>query len=305
MNGELLPYQDGFRGNTSKLHNGEYIAIWNMEFDPIDDPEILAYSLVHEMFHCYQHSNNESRFPSDLTLLNYPDDTENFLRKYNENRCLANAYEQNDLMELRRFAWIRQARLKSYPDMVRQELRVETTEGMAEYVGLKALKQISEEKFMVITNGYTGRLRAESSLLFDIRRMAYFSGAIYFLLLDQLGFFVHNDFDTDLTAYEQNPIGTDDITAEIHPFDFISKAYAELVKRKEAKAAEHISRSDYVECNAFICGYDPMNMFRVGNLIYCSYFVCLNEAGRINSINSPVVLKLADGSNQEVVGYYI
>lgn len=29
--GEILPYQEDFKGNTAIEHNGEYIAIWNME----------------------------------------------------------------------------------------------------------------------------------------------------------------------------------------------------------------------------------------------------------------------------------
>lgn len=51
IGGKAMPYQDQFRENTSILYEGEYIAIWNMEFDPIEDPEQLAYCLVHEMFH--------------------------------------------------------------------------------------------------------------------------------------------------------------------------------------------------------------------------------------------------------------
>lgn len=305
LDGKLMSYQHDFRGNTSILYEGAYIAIWNAEFDPIADPQILAYSLVHEMFHCHQLSNRESRFPSDFALLHYPDDTDNFLKKYNENRYLANAYKQCDMVQLRRFAWIRDKRKRAYPDMVLQELRAETIEGMAEYVGLKALKIISEEKFEAIVSEYIDRLRAEGDSFFDVRRMSYFSGAVFFLCLDKLGLSVHNDFNRDITAYEQNPIDIDGVTAEIHPYEFISMNYAKLTEEKEAKVAAHMAYSHYVQSHAFICGYDPMNMFRVGNLIYCSHFVCLDEEGVINSINSAVVLKLADGSDQEVVGYYI
>ena len=51
IDGKVLSYQDSFRGNTAVFYEGEYIAIWNIEFDPIDDPEQLAYCLIHEMFH--------------------------------------------------------------------------------------------------------------------------------------------------------------------------------------------------------------------------------------------------------------
>lgn len=305
FDGRIMPYQDSFRGNTSILYQGEYIAIWNMEFDPVDDPEQLAYCLVHEMFHCHQHTNNETRYPSDLELLNYPDDVENFLRKYNENRYLADAYEKQDIMQFRQFACIRAKRLNVYPDMIIHELKAETLEGMAEYVGLKALQHINIGKFNAIVSDYLGKLREESSLLFDIRRISYYCGAIYFLCLEIFGFSVHNVFDSEQTAYEQNPIAFCDTKAEVRTYEFVAHHYIELLGEKRKKIADHLSNSKYVEGQAFICGYDPMNMFRVDHFIYCKYFVCLNENGRIHNINSAVVLKLADNSNREIVGYYI
>ena len=126
LDGRIIPYQEEFRGNTAKLYEGEYIAIWNMEFDPVEDPEYLAYCLVHEMFHCHQRTNNETRYPSDLELLNYPDDTENFVKKYNENRYLADAYALRDRLLLRKFASVRESRYRTYPAMVRQEWKTET-----------------------------------------------------------------------------------------------------------------------------------------------------------------------------------
>ncbi len=305
IDGRSIPYQDDFRGNTSMLYEGEYIAIWNVEFDPVDDPEQLAYCLVHEMFHCHQYTNNETRYPSDFELLNYPDDVENFINKYNENRYLADAYEQQNIMLLRRFACIRQRRYKAYPSTVIQELKAETLEGMAEYIGLKALEQINAEKYNAVVNDYLGKLKEESNLLFDARRLSYFSGTIFLLCLELFGFSVKNILDSDQTVYEQNSIDVTAVAAEVFPYDFISRNYADLTKEKESKIKEHIGHSKYTEYNAFICGYDPMNMFRVGDMVYCRYFVCLNKNGEIKTINSAVALKLAQGSNQAVVGYYI
>ncbi|MBQ8815303.1 MAG: hypothetical protein IJZ85_12505 [Lachnospiraceae bacterium] len=305
IDGKAIPYQEDFRGNTSILYKGKYIAIWNMEFDPVDDPEHLAYCLVHEMFHCHQCANHESRYPSDFELLNYPDDVENYINKYNENRYLANAYEQRNIMLLRKFACIRESRYKKYPSMVCQEWKAETLEGMAEYIGLKALRRINADKYNTIVNDYLGKLKVETDLLFDVRRISYFTGTIYFLCLEQFGFSVNNVFDSEQTAYEQNSIDITGITAEILPCDFIPNKYAELVKKKEAKVKEHIQHSKYIESHAFICGYDPMNMFRVGDMVYCSHFVCLNENDEIKTIHSAIALQLAENSNQTVVGYYI
>jgi hypothetical protein len=304
LDGQVLPPREDFRGNTAKEYEGEYIAIWNMEFDPVEAEERLAYLLVHEMFHCHQHTNNESRFPSDLDLLNYPEDVDNFTKKYNENRYLADAYEQQDTELFRNYVSIRIERYEKYPSMVCQEWKAETLEGMAEYIGLKALKQINAVKYISIVDSYMDKLREESKLLFDVRRISYYTGAVYFLCLERLGMPVRNDFGSELTAFEQTMVDTKGITVDLIFYDFVPKKYEELATEKEGMIKQHIEKANYTECHAFICGYDPMNIFRQGNLIYCKHFVCLNENGVVKTFTSLTVLKMAEKSNREVAGYY-
>lgn len=304
MDGKSMPYREDFRGNTAKEYEGEYVAIWNMEADPVEDLERLAYCMVHEMFHCHQFTNHESRFPSDFALLNYPADVENFTKKYNENRYLADAYEQQDIEQLRKFVCIRQDRYMKYSDMVRQEWKAETLEGMAEFIGLKALECINREKYRLIVKDYLGKLRDEGKLLFDVRRISYYTGAIFFLCMEELGFEVGNSFDSELTVYEQNAMDVTGNTADVISYDFIPSRLAELEAEKESKIKEHMEHAAFTECSGFICGYDPMNMFRQGDLIFCRHFVCLNVGGEVKTFTSAVVLKLAEGSDRDVVGYY-
>ncbi len=305
LDGKLIPYEDSFRGNTSLLYSGEYIAIWDIEFSPMEDMETLAYLLVHEMFHCHQFSNGEARFPSDFALLRYPSDPDNFTKKYNENRYLADACEHCDVSKLQKFAALRAQRLSAYPEMVAQELRAETIEGMAEFIGLKALQTISREKYSSQVRDCIGKLREESGLLFDVRRISYYTGVVFLLSLDALGRKIENDFKSTLTVYEQNLVDTRGATVQVRPYDFIGEKHTALLAEKEAKIAGHMAHALYVPCNAFICGYDPMNMFRVRDMVYCSHFVCLDENGRTKAINNAVLLVLAEGSEQEVCGYYI
>lgn len=305
LDGEMMPYEDSFRGNTAKLYNGEYIAIWDMGLSPMEDMEELTYLLVHEMFHCHQLSNGEARFPSDFALMRYPDDDDNFMKKYNENQYLADACERCDSSLLGKFAALRSQRMAVYPDMVAQELKAETIEGMAEFIGMKALKRINREKYEARVRECISKLRAESGELFDVRKISYYTGAVFFLCLDALGRKVENDFGSELTAYEQNPVDTSGVEAQVRPYAFIGQKRAAIMEEREAKVVEHMARSRYVACDAFICGYDPMNMFRVRDMIYCSHFVCLNENGRTKSINNEVVLVLAGDSEQNICGYYI
>lgn len=305
LNGKITPYREEFRGNTAIEYNGEYIAIWNMELDPIDDREAFAYLLVHEMFHCHQRANGEKRYPSDLILLNYPSDIDNFEKKYNENLYLAEACEKRDVSALHKFAHIRNMRMKTYPDMVRQELKAETLEGAAEYVGLKALQIINPKKFMDVIKDYVCKLRGQDRLLFDVRRISYYTGALYCLCCDDNNIIVHNDFAGEQTMYEQSPIAFDGSSVEIKHYDFIPNEYAGMIGEREKLIAEFIEKWEYTACNAFICGYDPMNMFRVGVFIYCKHFICLNMNGTIQNINTSVVLRLEENSVQNVVGYYL
>ena len=47
-----------------------------------------------------------------------------------------------------------------------------------------------------------------------------------------------------------------------------------------------------------------MNMFRMGNLLYCSHCLFLkNDAGTIRR-NGPVLAVLKDDSHNEILGYY-
>ena len=304
LDGQVMPGREDFRGNTAKEYEGEYIAIWNVGFDPMEDVERLACCLIHEMFHCHQFTNKETRFPSDFELLNYPDDIDNFTKKYNENRYLADAYEQQNMELFRKFVSIRKERCVKYPDMVRLEWKAETLEGMAEYINLKALKQVDPEKHAADVEGFLAKLREESSLLFDVRRISYYVGALYFLCLEKLGMSVRNDFDSKLIAFEQNPVDTNGVEAGLRSYDFIPKQFEELTAEKEAIINEHMEGCTYTECPSFICGYDPMNMFRLGDFVYCKHFVCLNENGMVKTFTSAILLKLEEGSNQMVTGYY-
>lgn len=303
LDGELMPYDERFMGNTSLLYDGEYIAIWNVGLDPIEDREQLAASMVHEMFHCHQNTLGEKRFPSDLKLLCYPGDVDNFTKKYNENCALADAYEHGDAGALARFAAIRLGRMAKYPEMVREEMKAETLEGAAECAGMKALCMIAPEKFEQKMRDYLCRLRAESEQQFDIRRISYFVGAVYFLCMERLGYAVRNEIGSELTVYEQNPIAPAEKVV-IRPCPFIETAYAKLVEDRRQIIDEQIAASAYTQCESMICGYDPMNMFRVGNRIYCKHIVFLKVGDKIQTHRRAIVLELKDGSERDINGYY-
>lgn len=305
LDGTCIPLPESFLGNTAVLHEGEFVAIWNMEDDPTDDADLLAASLVHEMYHCHQRTCGETRFPSDLALLAIPGDTQAFEAKHAENRLLADACEQKSLVCLKRFAKIRSERRTAHPDMLEQELKVETIEGMAEYVGLQALAHLNPAAFERSLTRSLQHLRAEDAQLFDLRRIGYFSGAVYFLTLERLGLPIVNDLHSPLTAYDQNAIDAAKECVDVPSCEFVAREFSSLTKRQTDEIAQYTANAAYIACSASICGYDPMNMFRIGDKLFCRHFVFLNEDGHIVPLHTAVVLKLAPGSDSRIIGYWL
>lgn len=48
-----------------------------------------------------------------------------------------------------------------------------------------------------------------------------------------------------------------------------------------------------------------MNMFRIDDIVYCSHFVFLKADDNLKMINEAVALKLKEGADQTIVGYYL
>ena len=84
----------------------------------------------------------------------------------------------------------------------------------------------------------------------------------------------------------------------------ISQKYHEFIDHNKQSVNTYLANKQYKEYPATICGYDPMNMIRVDELILCHHFIFLrNESGCIK-LDGPVLVKLKEDSNSEIVGYY-
>lgn len=92
LEADTIPVDNRFLGNTAIDYNGRLIAIWKILNPLEEDTEYLASNLVHEMFHVFQKSKSENRFPNDLIMLSYPDSIDNFIAKRRENQAVCNAF---------------------------------------------------------------------------------------------------------------------------------------------------------------------------------------------------------------------
>ncbi len=303
FNGAMLSYDERFKGNTSIEFCGEYIAIRQITSQSDLDLDILAYELVHEMHHCYQQEKAERRFPDDLKLLNRPLDIDFYTLKHEENRCLALAYINGDKDSFRKFYEIRNFRLDKFSKYSQEELKAETIEGISEFIGLSALKRISLTKWQSHIDKYLRIITNDISLLFDIRQAAYFSGAILCLTLDKFGYTIRNEYN-EQTFYEQNLLYRGNSNFSVSQTDDIYLELQNSVENDKRTIAAMIHKMQWTEFSARIVGYDPMNMIRVDELIFCRNFVELQNEREKIVLNIPTVLKLKSNCGNDIVGYY-
>jgi len=310
---EVIPYDRRFLGNTSIDYNGESIAIWFVEDAESEDVDILASNLVHEMFHAFQRKNNEVRFSNDLELLIYPNAEENHVLRHTENLLLKNAFLNDNIEEKRKllmqFISARNYREHQIGEIIKQEYLAETLEGMAEYAGLIALKQISNDKYNKIVDGHLKELSQIGEQFFSIRLMAYYSGAILCMTLSESEIdFYHQIGKTDTPLFGLvSDIGQMEKPVVNFDQSIIIKALAQYESKKKAKFEEFLSvHMHKIEGDFVICGYDPMNMIRMDDMILCDHFVMLKEeaADEPKFLQGPVTLVMEEGSLDKVRAYF-
>ena len=314
LQNETIPYDRRFLGNTSIEYNGKFIAIWYVQNPDEEDPEVLAADMVHEMFHAFQKSRNESRFPSDLKMLNYPENEENYAVKHSEHLLLARACMSADLNEkkdlLKQFMAARKYRENLIGEIIRQEFLSETIEGMAEYAGCMALKQISAKKYEARVEDYVKELESFDDDFFVIRRMLYYSGALLCIQLSEAGVeFYHEIGATEVTLFN---IVSMDAAGEKPALSVESDKIREYMEKnmqaKRSKFDEFLSkRHDEVQYESYICGYDPMNMIKIDDRLLCSHFVMLKNENEAEPkfLQGPVLVNLKSGSHNQVSSYIL
>lgn len=178
-----IPKDNRFLANTAIDYEGRKIAIWGLRPEDLEDLDDLTANRIHESFHVYQQEEGESRFPNELEMLDMTDNFYYFQLKNYEVELLLQAYqeESNRQSLVEAYCRSKKYRLERYPDLIGNELKVETIEGMAEYIGLKALKQLAPDKYKRKLDSYY-KILADKTYLFDVRRLGYFLGALQLFL---------------------------------------------------------------------------------------------------------------------------
>ncbi|MBO2516914.1 MAG: hypothetical protein CW338_06525 [Clostridiales bacterium] len=280
IDGRKLPPQ-GFYGNTTVEFEGRHIAIWRVD-QPAEacDPDIFTAGIVHEMFHAFQAEQGmNGEEPDDLKLLQYPACEENYLLKQNENALLSRYPDAGPEERARIFRTVlasRELRKGRFAEWVRQEELIEVWEGRAECAGMLALRQLAPEKFEQKIRDYAGILE-RGDHLFDPRKNAYFSGVIMRLL--------------EMERAEA-------------PCDIFRRAAEDIQSRQRRLDAFFAEPRVRTEAAGFICGYDPMNQFRLGDRLMATGFMAVNVNGETVRIPCPCVVEMEPGSPGRTLAWW-
>lgn len=177
-----------FNGCTLILYEEVPTAI--VDLDLYMDYESVFSLLVHELFHGYQYLKGEKRFPNEMLGITYPLTKENVQLRNEERVQLYQALLEVDkdkkLQYMNHFVAIRDRRSEMINEYFSYEELIETIEGPAWYVELKAFVEKSDLDYGSILHKYGQSLIDPYESTANIRRGCYSSGLFMCLLLDEL-----------------------------------------------------------------------------------------------------------------------
>lgn len=317
IDGKIIPKPENFKGNTATEYEGRGIAIWKMSSEEYKSPpERMAANLVHEMFHVYQAECNEQRYPNDLMMLRYPDNTENFTFKHQENQLLAAAYRQKDCEKaknlLSQFCDLRKYRNELIGVFTEIEGKVETLEGLAEYAGMCALKMLAPQSAEMRIEEYLNLLENLSPLLFDVRRISYFVGTVLALTAKNAGISAEHLLGQESRSLYQ--IITDKLSSASAVVTPTAKDKEDVKTMLSLQIAEKEKRiSDFfaatrtrVQGEYIICGYDPMNMISMEDKVLGTHFFMLydEKAKQMITLEKECLLQVKEGTPNRITAYW-
>lgn len=186
-NYQILNWDEQFNGCTLILYNDYPTAIVNMEL--YEDYKSLYSILVHELFHGFQYVKGETRIPNEILGLSYPLLKENVELRNQERSNLFNTVLENNVIKkklhLNTFIALREKRTAKLNQYLLYENLIETIEGPAWYVELKAYSEKSPIDYTSVLEKYGQHLMDKYESTSDIRRSCYSSGLFMCLLLDE------------------------------------------------------------------------------------------------------------------------
>lgn len=260
-----------FNGNTVTSIDDHYIAIFDEKSIPDDiDNKRLASLFVHEMFHCFQDTYGEKRFPNELLNINYPITIENIKLRVLERQYLlyaitdGDASKRNDYLNL--FFSARRKREQLIGNHLEYEKAIESVEGTAVFVEYEALKQLTGDDGLSLTEYIEGYIEINESSL-EIRRSTYHQGLLLCLAADMIipnwkSDFANSDLFLSDFIYSSLEINLVEIDDKLVNLKEIEGCVSSWNKQRDLVFEEFEKSQSFnmIEQGFKITAFDPMNI---------------------------------------------
>ena len=238
--------------------------------------------LIHELFHGYQYTYGESRFPNELVGIDYSLCEKNISLRIEEQNALYQALLTKDLASVHYFITLRNTRNSLFPQETGYEAAIESVEGPAHYVETKAFKTVAANEYEQYIEKTLTLLTEPIESHLQIRKSCYSSGLALCMLLDHFSpnwqhAFTQSQvslFDLFKSFFQNNEMS---ITVPDH------KQLAEIILHKDqlAKQAkfkqfEQATGYKIVMNGTFkVTSFDPMNITKYNNQAIHHHFIQL------------------------------
>lgn len=306
LDGQVLPWDERFIGNTAIDFEGETIAIWKFDSKSTLSDDQLASKIIHEMFHAFQKANRNMRWPNEFREgLTYEYSVVNLSMKVEENNVLCDLYESFDELKFKEFLLRRYRRQNYFKRKYIYEVGVEGVEGMAQFVELKALQQLDLEAFEEAVRSMLTYIRDYNHLI-PMRTLCYHVGALLLLVCENNHKPMNKDvgltFDSIL-----NLVTEDEMEEMEYVFHrnkqvdvLIKNYYRDIIKKIERfiDSARHIDEGQFQ-----ITGLDPQNTILYKQHLYCKHFIAYRDQEVDHLMKHPCVLELNDQMMIEKIYY--
>lgn len=253
--------------------------------------------LIHELFHGYQYTYGETRFPNELVGINYSLCEENISLRIEEQSVLYRALQLNDLTSIHYFISLRNKRISLFSEETDYEAAIESVEGPAYYIETKAFKAMTPNPYE-----QEQYVKKSLSLLTDpieshlqIRKSCYSSGLALCLLLDQHSSNWHHTFtqsQDSLFEFFKSFFNYN----EISTFMPSHSQFAEVIipKHEQMKQSEFEKFKQSTGYKVILNGsikatrFDPMNITKYNNQAIHHHFIELTINGMSYTFTQPV-----------------
>lgn len=303
-NGKVIDWNNRFIGNTAIKYEDNYIAIWNLDTIETIDIDVLSASMIHEMFHAFQYEKQEKRWPKEIDGLFYEYNPENLSIKLEESKLLIELLDKFNQEKWDIFLRSRMFRKKHYSTQYDYETRIEVVEGMAEFVELEALKQLSKEKYNKRIENLKQSIIHKQSYL-EVRILSYHVGSLLMTLCKENDIEHAHDISTETKTISDILIKRNDyMPLNLLKVDYFSKIIQDKEKKEvqlfEKKREEMVHN---IEGPFELVGFDPLNTIRLGNSLYCKHFIAYKNKGEIIFFTNECIVTLKDKQTIEAIQY--